>query len=59
MGAIDKIGFSDHSVMAWGGMKLIKDLLDATGVKEQLVNLPLPERESNRGYEPSQIPERF
>jgi hypothetical protein len=59
MGAIDTIKFSDHSVTAWGCMKLMKDLLDATGVKEQLVKLPLPERGSNRGYEPSQILECF
>ena len=59
MGAIDKIEFSDHSVTAWGGMKLMKDLLDSSKIKEYLLELPLPEKGSNRGYEPTQILECF
>jgi hypothetical protein len=59
MGGIDKIEFSDQSVTAWGGMKLMKDMLDATGIKDELSRLPLPEKGSNRGYEPSQILECF
>jgi len=59
MGGIDKIEFSDHSVTAWGGMKLMKDLLDASGMKDKLSELPLPEKGSNRGYDPVQIMECF
>lgn len=59
MGGINKIEFSDHNVTAWGGMKLMKDLLDATRIKEQLQGLPLPEKGSNRSFEPSQILECF
>ena len=59
MDGIDKIDFNDHSATAWGGINLIKDLLDATRVKEQLDKLSLPEKGSNRGYDPSQILERF
>jgi hypothetical protein len=59
MGAIDKIEFTDHSVTAWGGMKLMKDLLDSTEIKSQLAQLPLPEKASNRGYDPVQIIECF
>ena len=59
MGWINRIEFSDHSVTAWGGMKLMKDLLDTTKIKEQLKGLPLPEKGSNRGFEPSQILECF
>ena len=59
MGAIDTIEFSDHSVSSWGGMKLMKDLLDASKIKEQMASLPLPEKGSNRGYEPTQILECF
>lgn len=59
MDAIDKIEFSDHSVTAWGGMKLMKDLLDSTKIKSQLLQLPLPEKASNRGYDPTQILECF
>ena len=59
MGGIQNIEFSDHSVTAWGGMKLMKDMLDTTKIKEQLNTLPLPEKGSNRGYDPSQILECF
>ena len=59
MGGIDKIEFSEHSVTAWGGMKLMKDLLDASGMKDKLSELPLPEKGSNRGYDPVQIMECF
>lgn len=59
MGGIDKIEFSDHSVTAWGGMKLMKDLLDASGMRDKLSELPLPEKGSNRGYDPVQIMECF
>ena len=59
MDAIDTIEFSAHSVTAWGGMKLMKDLLDASKIKEELSQLPLPDKGSNRGYEPTQILECF
>ncbi|MCC6182324.1 MAG: transposase [Bacteroidia bacterium] len=59
MGAINKIEFSDHQVTAWGGMKLMKDMLDASKIKEELSKLPLPDKGSNRGYEPTQILECF
>lgn len=59
MGAIDRIEFSKQSVTAWGGMKLMKDLLDATQINTQLTQLPLPEKASNRGYDPVQILECF
>ncbi len=59
MGAIDNIEFSNHQVIAWGGMKLMKDLLDSSKIKEELCKLPLPDKGSNRGYEPTQILECF
>jgi hypothetical protein len=59
MGAIDRIEFSDEKVTAWGGMQLMKQLLDKSGVKEKLNDLPLPERGSNRSYASSQIVECF
>ena len=59
MGAIDTIEFSDHSVTAWGSMKLMKDLLDASKLKEELSQLLLSDKGSNRGYEPTQILEFF
>jgi hypothetical protein len=37
----------------------MKDLLDAGKIKEQLASIPLPEKASNRGYEPMPILECF
>lgn len=59
MDAIDTIEFSDHSVTAWSSMKLMKDLLDASKLKEELSQLLLSDKGSNRGYEPTQILEFF
>ena len=59
MGAIETIEFSDHSVSSWCGMKWMKDLLDTSKIKEQLASLPLSEKGSNRGYEPTPILECF
>jgi hypothetical protein len=58
-GEIDKIKFSNHSVSVFGGMILMKDLLDSSKIREQLVELHMPEKGSNRGYEPVQILECF
>jgi len=55
MGAIEKVEFTEHSVTARGGMKLMKDLLDSTKIKSQLQQLPLPEKASNRGYDIEEI----
>lgn len=54
-----QIEFSDKKVTAWGGMKLMKDMLDSIGIKEFMAGLDLPEKGSNRGYEPIQIIECF
>ena len=59
MGVIDKIEFSDHQVSAWGGMKMMKDLVDGSKIKDELAKLPLPDKGSNRGYDPVQIIECF
>lgn len=54
-----QVEFSDKKVTAWGGMKLMKDMLDGIGIKEFMRSLDLPEKGSNRGYEPIQIIECF
>jgi hypothetical protein len=54
-----KVEFTDQKVTAWGGMKLMKDMLDNIGIKEFMSDLDLPEKGSNRGYEPIQIIECF
>jgi hypothetical protein len=54
-----QIELSDKKVTAWGGMKLMKDMLDSIGIKDLMAGLDLPEKGSNRGYEPIQIMECF
>lgn len=54
-----KIEFVDKAVSSWGGMKLMKDLMEQTGIKEFLSALDLPQPGSNRGYSPEQIIECF
>ena len=54
-----EVSFTDKNVTAWGGMKLMKDMVDSIGIKEFMGKLDLPEKGSNRGYEPIQIIECF
>lgn len=51
--------FVEKPVTAWGGMRMMKELLDRTGIREYMKNLPLPKPGSNRGYSPNQIVESF
>lgn len=46
-------------VSAWGGMRLMKELVDNTAVLEKLNQMPLPKPLSNRGYSPLCIIESF
>jgi len=39
-----RVEFSDKKVTAWGGMKLMKDMLDNVGLKEFMSTLDLPEK---------------
>jgi hypothetical protein len=59
MGKEIRVEFTDQKVTAWGGMKLMKDMLDSIGIKEFMGGLNLPEKGSNRGYESTQIIECF
>ncbi len=54
-----KIEYSDRNVTAWGGMKLMKNLVDSTGIKDHLRSLPIPLPGSNRGYDPIKVIENF
>lgn len=54
-----EIAFTEKNVTAWGGMKLMKDMIDNIGIKEFMRGLDLPEKGSNRGYDPLQIIECF
>lgn len=54
-----QVAFTDKKVSAWGGMKLMKDMLDSIGIKDFISGLDLPEKGSNRSYNPVQIIECF
>ena len=51
--------YSSKAVSSWGGMRLMKELIDKTKVLEKLKELPLPFPRSNRGYNPLDIIESF
>lgn len=47
--------YSDKPVTAFGGMSLLKRLVDKVGIMEQLSQLSLPTPGSNRGYKPEDL----
>ena len=51
--------FTDKEITAWGGMALMKRMLDHLGFEEALSNAGLPPRGSNRGYPPEQLITQF
>jgi hypothetical protein len=54
-----QVQYSDKQVSSWGGMKLMKDFVDRTGIKTYLNGCDLPRPGSNRGYSPKDIIESF
>jgi len=55
-----KIDFTDKSITPWGGMILLKNMLDQMGFREVVGKCPaLPQPGSNRGYRPVTILEAF
>lgn len=51
--------FTDKVVTPWGGMRMFKEFLDKTGIREELRAAGLPEPGSNCGYDPILIVESF
>lgn len=51
--------YTSKAVSSWGGMRLMKELIDNVKVREKLKELPLPFPRSNRGYNPLDIVESF
>ena len=51
--------FSDKEITAWGGMGLMKRLLDHLGLETALAAAGLPQPGSNRGYRPAQLITQF
>ena len=46
--------FTSREVTAWGGLALLKRMLDGLDFKAALRDLKLPQPGSNRGYAPEQ-----
>ncbi|SFF12530.1 IS1380 family transposase [Thermophagus xiamenensis] len=53
------IEYTDKKVTPFGGMSLMKRFVDSIKIREQLSLLDLPERGSNRSYDPTHIIESF
>lgn len=51
--------FTSREVTAWGGLALLKRMLDGMGFKEALQSWQLPQPGSNRGYAPQQLIEQM
>jgi len=47
--------FTSREVTAWGGLALLKRMLDGMGFKEAVQSWDLPPLRSNRGYRPEQL----
>ncbi|MEN6488418.1 MAG: IS1380 family transposase [Smithella sp.] len=54
-----QIGFTDKEITPWGGMALMKSMMDRCGIDDLLSSLDLPSPGSNRGYKPEQIIKSF
>lgn len=53
------VGFTDREVTAWGGLALLKRMLDSMGFQQAVSAWGLPEPGSNRGYPTLQLVEQF
>lgn len=53
------VGFTDREVTAWGGLALLKRMLDSMEFRQALAGWGLPEPGSNRGYPALQLVEQF
>jgi len=53
------VSFTDREVTAWGGLALLKRMLDGMAFRQALSGWGLPAPGSNRGYEPAQLIEQF
>ena len=51
--------FTDKEITAWGGMGLMKRMLDHLGFESALAAADLPQPGSNRGYRPEQLITQF
>jgi hypothetical protein len=49
------IQFIDTEITSWGGVSILKKMIDKSGFVSYLESLPLPEQGSHRGYSPIQL----
>ena len=54
-----ELRFTDKEITAWGGMGLMKRMLDHMGFDAALSQAGLPQPGSNRGYAPEQLITQF
>jgi hypothetical protein len=50
-----EIRFIDKAISSWGGISILKKMIDQSGFAAYLSTLPLPLQGSNRGYPPVQL----
>jgi hypothetical protein len=50
-----EIQFIDREISSWGGVSVLKKMLDQSGFVKYLDELPLPAQGSHRGYPPVQL----
>lgn len=53
------IRYTDRPITPFGGLTIVKDFYQKSGLKEVITALPLPQPGSNRGYDPVDIIEGF
>ena len=53
------VGFSDREVTAWGGLSLLKQMLDRLQFREAFSRIGVPESSSTRGYSACQLIEQI
>jgi len=54
-----QLRFTDKEITAWGGLSLLKRMLDHMGFDDALAASGLPQPMSNRGYRPEQLVVQF
>lgn len=54
-----RISFTDKELTPWGGMILMKKLIERSAINDLLHRLHLPKQGSNRGYNPIQLINQF
>jgi len=50
-----ELEFVDNEITAWGGLTILKAMIDSSGFEKHLEQLQLPAQGSNRGYSPVQL----